>query len=173
MAQEGAGRAGGRGLVAPGSSVVHRLSDIRHRSLPARSQVSCAYQLCSPLPAFLINGRQIRFLKKKGPWEMESLQEAAGWPWLTGRGVQRWGSPLREGNSLSGPRDHLLRGKETSKAPGAWGWAWPLWPLEQLPTLCSLFRGSLQGSRAKKGGNTTNLGRPFHLQKADPGEGPW
>lgn len=114
MAQEGAGRAGrpgsGVGQGAPGAlRVVPRLTAIRHRSLPAHSQVSCACQLCSLLPAFLINSRQMRFLiKKKGPRKMESLQEAAGRPWLTGKGVQRWGSPLREADSLSGPRDHLL-----------------------------------------------------------------
>lgn len=84
--------------------VAPRLTAIRHLSLPSGSQVSCACQLCSLPPAFLINSRQIRFLiKKQGPWKMESLQEAAGRLRLTGKGVQRWGSPLREGDSPSGP----------------------------------------------------------------------
>lgn len=79
---------------------------------------------------------------------MESLQEAAGWPWLTGKGVQRWGSPLREADSPLGPRDHLL--PRPAEVP--WGWAWPLRPLEQFPIMCSLFRGPYKGSRAKRVG---------------------
>lgn len=157
MAQEGEGRAW-EGWLSPGSSVgqgapgalqvAHRLTAIRHHSLPSCSQVSCACQLCSLLPAFLINSRQIGFLiKKKGLWKMESLQKAAGQLRLTGKEVQRWGSPLREGDSQSGPRDHLLlRHEEPSEGPRvSWGWAWPLWPLEQFPIMCFLFRESLQG----------------------------